>query len=133
MSFSVAGLGIDVLPFQFINSGSVLFIGLGLTFGVLGLLSTYLGQNLRWAYIPAAILLVLGLTDRDAFCGCIGVVVAVGADRRRRVSDSLRRSAPVLPTLALPRVAVKWRLRLSQKAMRLLRRRQRRRQCSVNQ
>ena len=36
-------------------------IGLGLTFGMLGLLSTYLGVNLRWAYIPAAVMLVLGL------------------------------------------------------------------------
>ncbi len=70
--FSVAAVAaIDVLPFRFLNSGSVLFVGLGLTFGVLGLLSTYLNQNLRWAYIPAAILLVLGLVIVTPFVGAL--------------------------------------------------------------
>lgn len=70
--FSVAGVAaIDALPFRFINPASVLFIGLSVTFGVLGLLSTYLGQNLRWAYIPAAILLVLGLVVVTPFVGAL--------------------------------------------------------------
>ncbi|HRA65538.1 MAG TPA: hypothetical protein PL187_05905 [Caldilinea sp.] len=103
--FSVAAVaGIDALPFQFINSGSVLFIGLGLTFGVLGLLSTYLGQNLRWAYIPAAILLVLGLVIVTPFVGALAwlwPLALIGAGAYL----ILRRSAPVLPTPALPRAA----------------------------
>lgn len=70
--FSVAGVAaVDAMPFRFINSSSVLFIGLGVTFGVLGLLSTYLGQNLRWAYIPAAILLVLGIVVVTPFVGSL--------------------------------------------------------------
>jgi hypothetical protein len=70
--FSVAGVAaVDALPFRFLNSASVLFIGLGLTFGVLGLLSTYLGQNLRWAYIPAAVLLGLGLVVVTPFEGAL--------------------------------------------------------------
>lgn len=70
--FSVAGVAaIDALPIRFLNSGSVLFIGLGLTFGVLGLMSTYLNQNLRWAYIPAAILLGLGLIVVTPFVGAL--------------------------------------------------------------
>lgn len=56
----------------FLNPASVLFIGLGLTFGVLGLLSTYLHTNLRWAYIPAAVLLVLGLVIFSPFMGVLG-------------------------------------------------------------
>ncbi|HHY57440.1 MAG TPA: hypothetical protein GYA08_18610 [Chloroflexi bacterium] len=70
--FSVAGVAaVDAMPFRFINPASVLFIGLSVTFGVLGLLSTYLGQNLRWAYIPAAILLVLGLVVVTPFVGAL--------------------------------------------------------------
>ena len=73
--FSVAGVAaLDSLPFAFINPGSLLFIGLGLTFGLLGLMSTYLGQNLRWAYIPAAILLVLGLVIVTPFVGSLAWV-----------------------------------------------------------
>ena len=60
-----------------INPGSVLFIGLGLTFGLLGLLSTYLNVNLRWAYIPAAILLVLGFVVVTPFAGAANFVWAL--------------------------------------------------------
>lgn len=69
---SVAGVAaVDALPFRFINPSSVLFIGLSATFAVLGLLSTYVGQNLRWAYIPAAILLVLGVVVVTPFVGSL--------------------------------------------------------------
>lgn len=96
--FSVAAVAaIDVLPFRFLNSGSVLFVGLGLTFGVLGLLSTYLNQNLRWAYIPAAILLVLGLVIVTPFVGALAwlwplALIGAGAYlilRRPSVQSSL--------------------------------------------
>jgi hypothetical protein len=96
--FSVAAVAaIDALPFRFLNSGSVLFVGLGLTFGVLGLLSTYLNQNLRWAYIPAAILLVLGLVIVTPFVGALAwlwplALIGAGAYlilRRSSVQSSL--------------------------------------------
>ena len=86
-----------------INPGSVLFIGLGLTFGLLGLLSTYLGVNLRWAYIPAAVLLVLGLIVVTPFAGGANFVwalalIGVGAFL------VLRRSQPesALPAVQSP-------------------------------
>lgn len=102
--FTVAAVAaIDVLPFRFLNSGSVLFVGLGLTFGILGLLSTYLDQNLRWAYIPAAILLVLGLVIVTPFVGALAwlwplALIGAGA------TLVLRRSSAqtTLPTPAAP-------------------------------
>jgi hypothetical protein len=75
------------MPFRSINPASVLFIGLSVTFGVLGLLSTYLGQNLRWAYIPGSDSTRVGIGRSDALCGIAGVAVAAGADRCGRVSD----------------------------------------------
>jgi hypothetical protein len=57
---------------SFLNPISVLFIGLGLTFGLLGLMSTYLNTNLRWAYIPSAILLVMGIVIFTPFIGALG-------------------------------------------------------------
>lgn len=60
-----------------INPGSVFFVGLGLTFGLLGLLSTYLGVNLRWAYIPAALLLVFGLVVVTPFSGAANFIWAL--------------------------------------------------------
>ena len=104
--FSVAAVAaIDALPIRFLNSGSVLFVGLGLTFGVLGLLSTYLNQNLRWAYIPAAILLVLGLVIVTPFVGALAwlwplALIGAGAYLILR-----RPSAqPALPTVVEPPV-----------------------------
>ena len=56
----------------FLNPASVLFIGLGITFGLLGLMSTYLNTNLRWAYIPAVIMLVMGIVIFTPFVGALG-------------------------------------------------------------
>jgi hypothetical protein len=86
---AVTAAGID-----FLNPGSVLFIGLGLTFAVVGLMSTYLEVNLRWAYIPAAVLLVMGIVIFTPFVGALGFVwplalIGVGAYlvvRRTKVS-----------------------------------------------
>ena len=53
----VAGLGNRELPF---DTGGVFFLGLGLTFLLLAVLPT-VGTSLRWAYIPAAALLAMGV------------------------------------------------------------------------
>lgn len=85
----------------FLNPGSVLFIGLGLTFAVVGLMSTYLNLNLRWAYIPAAILLVMGIVVFTPFVGALNFVwplalIAVGAYL------VLRRPKTSLPIVSAP-------------------------------
>ncbi|MCB0056763.1 MAG: hypothetical protein KDE45_07060, partial [Caldilineaceae bacterium] len=110
--FSVAGVAaLDALPFAFINPGSLLFIGLGATFGVLGLMSTYLGQNLRWAYIPAAILLVLGLVIVTPFVGMLGWVwplalIGAGAYLVLRRSGARDLPVPAQPHGATPQPPV---------------------------
>ena len=71
---SLAGVVVVTSLGGFINPATVLFVGLGLTFGVIGLLSTYLQTNLRWAYIPAAVLLVLGLVVVTPFGGAFAMV-----------------------------------------------------------
>jgi len=43
-----------------IDSGSIFFLGIGLTFGLLALLPGY-ESMLRWAFIPAGILILIGL------------------------------------------------------------------------
>ena len=53
--FSLAAM--FVLGFQ---SGGVFLIGLGLTFGILGFVPTEHGR-MRWAFIPAAILILVGI------------------------------------------------------------------------
>lgn len=105
--FSVAGVAAaDAMPFRFINPASVLFIGLSVTFGVLGLLSTYLGQNLRWAYLPAAILLVLGVIVVTPFVGSLAwlwPLALIGAGAYlilRRPTTSVALTPPATPSVA---------------------------------
>jgi hypothetical protein len=43
-----------------VQSGGVFLIGLGLTFGVLGFIPTEQG-HMRWAFIPAGILILIGI------------------------------------------------------------------------
>jgi len=86
---------------DFLNPGSVLFIGLGLTFAVVGLMSTYLEVNLRWAYIPAAILLVMGFVVFTPFVGMLNFVwplalIGIGAYL------VLRRPKASLPAASTP-------------------------------
>jgi hypothetical protein len=50
--------------------GGVFFVGLGLTFALLGLLPNQ-GVNLRWAFIPAGILILFGLLISTAEFGLI--------------------------------------------------------------
>lgn len=55
------------------DSGGVFFAGLGLTFLLVGVLA-----KLRWAYIPAAVLLILGIALGVPFVG-VGEYVWIGA------------------------------------------------------
>lgn len=52
--------GVELLGVSGIASGSIFFLGLGLTFLALVLLPHSEQKNLRWAWIPAGILLLLG-------------------------------------------------------------------------
>ncbi len=51
---------VTALPDFGMTTGAVFFIGLGATFGLVGLLPTPHG-NMRWAFIPALVLAVMGL------------------------------------------------------------------------
>lgn len=46
------GMGID--------SGAILFLGLGLTFAAVGAMPDHNGKSRRWAFIPSAVLMVMG-------------------------------------------------------------------------
>jgi hypothetical protein len=48
------------------TGGGIFMLGLGLTFGLLGLLPTSQGR-MKWAFIPAAILLVIGIFIMSPF------------------------------------------------------------------
>ena len=68
--FTVALItGLDAV-FEGAETGGVLFLGLGLTFGLLSLLPTPQGR-MRWALIPAAVLLVMGLLITAAATGIL--------------------------------------------------------------
>jgi len=68
--FTVALIaGLDAV-FEGLETGGVLFLGLGLTFGLLSLLPTPQGR-MRWALIPAAVLLVMGLLITAATTGIL--------------------------------------------------------------
>lgn len=69
---SVAGVvAVSNSGLGFLNPASVLFIGIGCTFGLLGLMSTYLETDLRWAYIPATVMLVMGVVIFTPFVGAL--------------------------------------------------------------
>ena len=68
--FTVALIaGLDAV-FEGAETGGVLFLGLGLTFGLLSLLPTPQGR-MRWALIPAAVLVVMGLLITAATTGIL--------------------------------------------------------------
>lgn len=52
---------LDSLEQSFIDTGGLLFLGMGLTFAIVALLPTRQGK-MTWAWIPAGILLFMGLT-----------------------------------------------------------------------
>lgn len=100
---------------EFLNPASVLFIGLGLTFGLLGLMSTYLDTNLRWAYIPAAVMLIMGIVIFTPFVGALAwlwplALIGVGAWlvlRRPQAETAGRYITPAMPA-ATPAAAATW-------------------------
>lgn len=106
---SVAGVVlVSQANIGFLNPASVLFIGLGITFGLLGMMSTYLNTNLRWAYIPAAIMLVMGIVIFTPFVGALGwiwplALIAGGAYlilRRPQLHDTVASTLPTIPPFA---------------------------------
>jgi hypothetical protein len=64
--------GLDQL--QGIEGGGVLFLGLGLTFGLLAIAPLENGLTLRWAYIPAGILLLMGTLLLFGFSRAMGYI-----------------------------------------------------------
>jgi len=52
--------------YRITNTGGVMFLGFGITFLLLGVLN-----NFKWAYIPAAVLLVMGFFLGTPFSGVI--------------------------------------------------------------
>lgn len=53
--------GIDEFHIRGFDTGGIFFLGLGLTFLVLGLLSQRTHEQLSWAFIPAAVLIIMGI------------------------------------------------------------------------
>ena len=66
--------GIDEIGVRGFDSGGVFFLGLGLTFLVLGLLTPRTGERLTWAFIPAAVLIVMGILVGANSANLINVV-----------------------------------------------------------
>jgi hypothetical protein len=66
----VAGLS---SVFDGLETGGILFLGLGLTFGLLSVVPTPQGQ-MKWALIPAAVLSVMGLLVLGAAVSLIGYI-----------------------------------------------------------
>jgi hypothetical protein len=62
----------DKIGFMGFDSGGIFFLGLGITFLVVALIGRDNGQNLRWAYIPAAVLLVMGFLIGTSALAVIG-------------------------------------------------------------
>ena len=65
---------VDSIGFGLLNGGSLFFLGLAATFALVGLLSTFTGENLRWAFIPAAIMAVMGLVVVTPFRGAANFI-----------------------------------------------------------
>lgn len=66
----VAGLSQVLTGFE---TGGILFLGLGLTFALVAVLPTPDGQ-MRWAFIPAGILLLIGLLITAAMTSLVGIL-----------------------------------------------------------
>ncbi len=57
-----------------IDSGSIFFLGLGLTFLVVGLLAQRTGEKQTWAFIPATVLIIMGILIGTNWLGFINVL-----------------------------------------------------------
>lgn len=64
--------GIDAFGLRWVDSGGIFFVGLGLTFLLLGVLPAHGEKGLRWAFIPGVILLVMGILIGTPFIGAFG-------------------------------------------------------------
>lgn len=58
---------VDELGIRGFDGGGIFFIGLGVTFLVVALLPTEEGHNMRWAFIPAGVLILMGLLIGTSF------------------------------------------------------------------
>jgi hypothetical protein len=56
-----------------VDAGAFLFLGIGLTFAILALLPGH-GSSLRWAFIPAGVLVVIGLLISAASASLINLI-----------------------------------------------------------
>jgi hypothetical protein len=65
---------IDVTRLGGEMSGSIFFLGLGLTFAVIGLLPNPDGKVQRWALIPAAVLLVMAMVIGTVYASTLNYV-----------------------------------------------------------
>lgn len=66
--------GVDELGLPNFDSGGLFFIGLGLTFALVALLPNQHQQNTRWALIPAAVLLIMGILIGVSFEAALGYI-----------------------------------------------------------
>lgn len=66
--------GVDELGLPNFESGGLFFIGLGLTFALVALLPNQQQQNTRWALIPAAVLLIMGILIGVSFEAALGYI-----------------------------------------------------------
>lgn len=58
-----------------VDGGAVFFLGLGLTFAALGVIPTPEGRRLRWAFIPAIVLFVMGAVIAVAAADLLGWIL----------------------------------------------------------
>jgi hypothetical protein len=63
--------GFDELNIRGIDTGGLFFLGLGGTFLLLALLTGQRGERQTWAFIPAAVLLIMGLLIGTPWLGRI--------------------------------------------------------------
>ncbi len=66
--------GVDELGLPNFESGGLFFIGLGVTFALVALLPKQHQQNTRWALIPAAVLLIMGILIGVSFEAALGYI-----------------------------------------------------------
>jgi len=74
MATLAAVAGVDELGLPNFDSGGLFFVGLGLTFALVALLPKQNTQNTRWALIPAAVLLIMGILIGVSFEAALGYV-----------------------------------------------------------
>jgi hypothetical protein len=72
MTTLAAVAGVDTFGPRGVSSGGIFFIGLGLTFLLLGTLPARGGKGLRWIFIPGVILLMMGIVVGIPFIGAFG-------------------------------------------------------------